>query len=158
MAAGLNGCGDCGPQNPNRHPAAPEACTGLDDDCDGDPNDDGADDCGGGACCPGYGCADTQVDPYHCGACGNACSSHEAKDCVNGTCGCGTGPACLPGQVCDGGSCGCEVDWTELCGGCCWHNGCLRIWEQDDQRCGTGGGLCENCAAQGQSCDNNSCN
>jgi len=157
MASGLNGCDDCGPNNPGRNPAAPEVCNDVDDDCDGDPNDDGADDCVGGTCCPGYGCAATQVDAYNCGTCGNVCDWHEVDSCVNGTCGCGTGPACLPGQVCESGSCGCEVDWTELCGGCCWHNSCVRLWDQSDTRCGTGTDLCEDCTAQGQTCNSNSC-
>ncbi len=155
MDVGLMGCNDCGPDNPGRHPGAPEQCNDLDDDCDGDPTDDGADDCGIGACCPGYGCADIQMDPNHCGACGAVCNWHEVQDCVNGTCGCGTGPACQPGQVCTDHSCGCDVDWT--CGGCCWHDSCVGIFSQDDQRCGTGGDLCEDCSAQGQSCDWNSC-
>jgi len=155
MAPGLMGCDDCGPDNPTRHPGAMEMCNDVDDDCDGDPTDDGANDCSGLTCCPGYGCADTQVDFFNCGTCGNACNWHEVQDCVNGTCGCGTSPACQPGQICDAGSCDCDVDWD--CGGCCWHDNCVRIWDQNDQRCGTGGDVCENCSDQGQSCDWNSC-
>ncbi len=155
MAPGLNGCDDCGPDNASIHPGAPELCNDVDDDCDGDPDDDGADDCSGGTCCPGYGCADTQVDTYNCGGCGIVCGGHEADACVAGVCSCGSGPQCPAGEVCDNG--GCDCDPGDLCGGCCWHDSCVRLWEQNDERCGTGGGLCDNCTAIGQSCEWNNC-
>jgi len=40
---GALNCADCAPEDPTRHPGAPELCNGLDDDCDGAVPDDEAD-------------------------------------------------------------------------------------------------------------------
>jgi hypothetical protein len=46
----------------------PEACNGLDDDCDGMVDED----------------FDLATDPAHCGACGSACSA--GMRCADGVC------------------------------------------------------------------------
>jgi hypothetical protein len=82
-----------------------ERCNGVDDDCDGATDED----------------FDTQTDPEHCGACGNACAAANATpSCAEGTC---VIDACDPGfGDCDGvPSNGCETDTTSSaahCGGC----------------------------------------
>ena len=75
--------------------STPEVCDGLDNDCDGAP--DNGDLCGGsqicvaGACqcdigftnCFGQ-CVDTSSDPNNCGTCGNMCPG--GQSCVFGSC------------------------------------------------------------------------
>jgi len=121
-------CGgdDCDDQNPYVHPAAPEQCNHLDENCDG-VADDGFDftrdprncgecgfncqpaqvcwdslcalDCPAGLTrCEQY-CADLQTDPARCGGCERPCDfAHAAASCADG--------ACLLGA--------CEAGWVDL--------------------------------------------
>ena len=120
---------DCDDARSGVHPGAPEACNGLDDDCDPDTGEEEA--CRP-ACPPGWadcdgaadnGCeTDVQSDPGSCGQCGNFClvPAHGLAGCNRGRCGLGS---CLPGWAdCDGLLAnGCEanlLDSPGSCGGC----------------------------------------
>jgi hypothetical protein len=134
-----------------------------------------------GACtlwCPagqqvcGTRCATLASDPAHCGACGNACFSHQR--CVDGACtsggGCGTGftlcggsclnvqtdrahcgmcgNACPPAQVCQAGRCVllCPMGFSP-CGGRC-------VDLQTDR---TNCGMCGTTCGDGQVCTRGVC-
>ncbi len=105
MAGDVGTSDDCDDLSPSSHPDLPEACNGLDDDCDGDVDEPGAElclagedhgMCMSGACdftcamgdadCDGdetNGCETTLAsDTRHCGMCGRSCG-------VGGTCSAG---------------------------------------------------------------------
>jgi hypothetical protein len=136
-AAGTNDCvgatlGCAGPA------AGSETCNGIDDDCDGSTDEDGAALCATGEACEGVnGCtcgggpACTAPDVCCGGACGSAsacgcmaCGAGET--CMAGTlCACGplvapTGgvPVCAPGEACCGATCVPILDDPANCGAC----------------------------------------
>lgn len=84
----------------------------------GDSGSAGADGSAPDAACPSYllpcsdKCVDPQVDPAHCGACGNACAA--AQLCVGGACvtQCGAGAT-----LCEGACVDLDIDPAN-CGGC----------------------------------------
>ncbi len=129
----------------------PEACNGLDDDCDG--NADESEDverscaaphsvsvCQAGECfvtqclggfrdcdeLPLNGCEVSQDDPSHCGTCGNVCNIADAvAGCADGSC---VVASCKPGfGDCDGDEKSCETRTNSLenCGAC--GQGCLDV-------------------------------
>ncbi len=131
---------------------------------------------GGSASCDlglescGSDCVDTNSDPKHCGACGNACDS--AKVCANGACAdscpsglencsgacvdiqkdaqhCGAcGSPCSAGQLCTSGTCdqSCGAGQT-ACGSSCVDT------QTDEQHCGA----CDSPCAVGQACQGGTC-
>ena len=79
-------------------------CTGGTPVCD--PTSGCVSGCASGETLCGSTCADTQTDPNHCGACGNACSTNNAT------------PACSAGScvlACDMGWANCNGDLTDGC-------------------------------------------
>jgi hypothetical protein len=82
-------------------------------------------------CCPQN--SSGQCTSYSTATC---CTTPAAPTCVNGQCGCGTGPACLAGQVCAHGACARVCTHDADCGGCT----CAR-------------GVCVQCSPPGQSCN-----
>lgn len=70
--------------------------------------------CVSGSCeCPGAtpdfcveeGCVDLDTDLDNCGSCGVECDLDTADSCTNGSCLCGTGPACTGNEECVSGEC-----------------------------------------------------
>ncbi|MBL8921885.1 MAG: hypothetical protein JNJ54_23745 [Myxococcaceae bacterium] len=96
-------------------------------------------------CCDGTTCQAPPTDTA-CGLNGTrcvACVGTLSDRClINGTCGCGAGPACVPGQVCDGGACQCD---PATCGGCC--DGAVCASGTARPKCGRDGGVCVACAS-----------
>ena len=107
MPTDVGSADDCNDRSSSSHPDLPEACNGLDDDCDGDVDESGAELCvagedhgmcmagtcdftcaSGTADCDGEGsngCESTlATDERHCGRCGQSCGV--AGECVAGTC------------------------------------------------------------------------
>ncbi len=156
--------GDCDDASITRHPNAPEACNGTDEDCDRSIDEAPADDmcasvegsertCRAGmcrplVCAPGFAdCVDdhdgcetfTDTSIVHCGRCGSPCASEpnaNAPRCAFGGCAALT---CAPGfNDCDGnlgsGGNGCETNGSCGGGGCGVGPACA-----EDQDCIAGG-------------------
>lgn len=109
--------------------------------------------CSGGVCascnattCPDGCCSGATCSTASAATCGLsgaacvACNPMVADQCVGGTCACGAGPACGPGQRCDGGTCVC--DFTSCPDGCCDGTTCRA---RSTSTCGTAGGACSSC-------------
>ncbi len=97
--------------------------------------------------CPG-GCCDGNVclgpSPSSCGTEGESCvaCAQIADTCSpEGTCACGTGPACDIGQRCVGGACICDA--ASCVEGCCDGTTCQS--GDLDSACGASGSACETC-------------
>lgn len=92
-------------------------------------------------CCDASGvCRDGRNDQA-CGSSGGTCSN-----CAS------SGQACAPQGFCYNGThCG-----PDNCAGCCTGNGQCRPGS-GNQACGQFGGLCENCGAQGETCQGQVC-
>ncbi len=87
--------------------------------------------CAGGTTLCGADCVDTDVDPAHCGGCGQACA---------------------PGEVCSGGACAlsCAGGTTE-CGGACTNT------SFDPQNCGMCGAACAGAPNATATCAGGAC-
>jgi hypothetical protein len=117
-----------------------------------------ANSCAGG-CCDDENVCHPEVVGTTCGTGGGSCQvclAHSANQCSGGTCECGSGPACLPGQWCidDGGgayACVCNADSCAT--GCCtaFLGGACHIGTEDEF-CGENAGSCTNCGP-GNMCD-----
>ncbi|MBW2260342.1 MAG: hypothetical protein JRG91_00095 [Deltaproteobacteria bacterium] len=124
----VNNCGDCG-----------VACeTGL--SCN-----DGACNCAGAECPPGYGCCtgvckDLRYDSTNCGTCGHTCGSN-GWACVDGSCVCGEDPPCDMSTctffLCSDLTPPGPYDACLLC--CPLQGGCMP---NSDTNCGTCGNSC----------------
>ncbi|MBI4138695.1 hypothetical protein HY479_00905 [Candidatus Uhrbacteria bacterium] len=160
------GGGDCDDSDPDRFPTNIEGCDGVDNDCDGTP-DNGAtcasplESCQQGACkckpanaCDINECADILTDPLNCGGCGKHCGP---GSCVNGACECGAFTKCgdtcanLKNEYYNCGSCGhlCEADQTCVNGVCKCPNGTDKICDGmcvdtkgNPNHCGACGNIC----------------
>jgi hypothetical protein len=128
--------------------------------CEGEPPPD---DCGPWNCagCCSYNTYPPQClsgyDHWACGNSGNTCTScYGGQICQSvpwggGSC-TGTYPDAGPPPPIDGGiGCG---SWN--CGGCCTQNGECRPGTTNN-RCGSGGEMCQNCGAQGLTCEAGDC-
>ncbi len=133
--------------------------------CGDGPSCDEGQRCTGGACtcdgssCPNGCCAETACQTPSvstCGAGGSnciACIEGAADTCSSeGTCRCGEGPACEPGQRCVSGACSC--DSTSCASGCCDGTVCLP--GDLDTSCGAGGRACDACPS-GETCTGGVC-
>ncbi len=134
------------------------------------PSQDGAVGCGSGITLCGAECVDTDHDPAHCGACGNACAAGQV--CSAGACGltCGGGTtdcsgacvdtdhdpahcgacdnACATGEVCSAGTCGVAcLGGTTMCGSSCVDT------DNDPAHCGA----CDDACAAGEVCSAGTC-
>jgi hypothetical protein len=94
-------------------------------------------------CCDGSTCS--APTGATCGSGGGPCASCDstlADRCTAvGTCGCGTGAACVPGQRCVADACVCDA--TSCPNGCCAGTDCVDGLSND--ACGTGGAACQSC-------------
>ena len=133
--------------------ALPEICDGLDNDCDGQPDD-------------GF---DLQVDAENCGACGTACATapNAAAVCNDAICGieCNDGFADRdedPSNGCEP-DCGIENNGSinEICDGEDNDNDCLvdegYNLQTDANHCGTCGVACINDASTTSLCTGGTC-
>lgn len=94
-------------------------------------------------CCDGVTCQPSSKAT--CGSAGSTCRAcaSTADGCLpTGQCGCGSGPACGPGQRCDGGLCECD---PATCAGCCDGATCRSGTSRT--KCGTDGGACSACGS-----------
>ncbi len=129
-----------------------ELCNGLDDDCDGVPDN------GNPVCSTGSTCVNGTCVPSSCGAEGPFCPGGFA--CTAGACvlaNCGTtGAPCPSGRVCQGGTCvdpcqgvtcgqGAYCSGGQCVGGGCYATGCPS------------GQVCQNGACQADPCSGLSC-
>jgi len=152
---------DCDDTLSGVHPTAPEACNGLDDDCDPSTGEEEA--CRP-ACAPGWtdcdgerdnGCeVDLQTDPEACGICGNVCPGppQGLPGCLRGRC---VLQACLPGFAdCDGLLAnGCEtgvLDSPLACGRC---GGACPVPPNGSAACAGGQCTLGACEAEFADCD-----
>ncbi len=99
--------------------------------------------CGAGEACCGGACVDVTSDAMNCGACGNACGAN-GPSCVDGSCRCGSSPACRPptagmfpapgdlGESCCEDACVANTDTNCGCGVACDT--------ADDETCVVSGG------------------
>jgi ferredoxin len=107
------GGGDCDDSRPSVGPGEAERCDGVDNNCDGRVDEEGATPlCPGGACaggrcacmasglllCAGR-CVDVMSDAANCGRCGNACPA--GRSCVGGACDCAAGRTSCAGRCVD---------------------------------------------------------
>jgi hypothetical protein len=78
--------------------------------------------------------------PPNLSLCGSTCVNTQNNDAYCGNC----TTACTSGQHCVGGSCVC--DETICAEGCCNGKQCVRFAEQNETKCGFGGGTCGGCS------------
>jgi hypothetical protein len=133
--------------------ALPEICDGLDNDCDGQPDD-------------GF---DLQVDPENCGACGTACTNapNAAAVCNDAICAiaCNEGFTDRDGDPSNGcePDCGIENDGSinEICDGEDNDNDCLvdedYNLQTDANHCGACDAACINDASTTSVCTDGTC-
>jgi hypothetical protein len=104
---GWNADADCDDANDAVHPALPDVCDGVDQDCDGLVDEDLP---AGNGCVRGaageHWLVDFTLDLQHCGACRQDCNagcggtSCRADRCTDGRCACGDGPPCDDASTC----------------------------------------------------------
>ena len=98
---------DCDDSSPDAHPGATELCNGVDDNCNGHVDEEGA--CGGDVCEEkedGVSCGGQKI--CHQGECCDHKSNCAGKEC--GPDGCGTVCGfCAEGQACEDGACQASV-------------------------------------------------
>lgn len=117
--------------------------------------DCGAATCAGGVCsscnsstCPDGCCSGATCRPAALGTCGTggaactSCNPTVADQCVDGSCACGPGGPCGPGQRCVSGTCRC--DSTSCPDGCCAGNQCRA---RSASTCGVAGEACTTCSS-----------
>lgn len=103
-------------------------------------------------CCDESGCRTRTAST--CGAAGATCFACDERSdgCgADGSCACGSGPACVQGQRCVGGGCVCD---GQSCNGCCEGNTCRG--GNDLGACGVNGAACQPCEL-GDTCSDGIC-
>jgi len=126
-------------------PVSSETCNGVDDDCNGTP-DNGAT-CDGQQTCCGGACVDTQTDADHCGGCagqgGVACGNNEV--CCDGAC---INASTYATDIQNCGSCGhaCQAPDDACCNAACVNT------QNDPSHCGSCDCVCAATGCNGGVC------